>query len=621
MDTAPPEVVVGGPGTGGAAHSAAPGLRAVPGRGAVDVDVLPTPEPPSPTSTAGADVQAPLPASTALAASGTRPRRTQDGASMPITASISGRRPCPATIAAVAICWTLFTGPALVPAGGPPAPPASVPVPRLDWRPCAERDHFECATARVPLDYADPGRRTIELAVVRHRATGPGRRVGTLFFNPGGPGGPGTVQMPQSYQFFPREVRERFDIVSWDPRGVGASTAVNCFHSRKEADAWNAGKPAGFPADRRQRTVWIAAYEDLARRCERIDPELLRHVSTADSARDLDRLRQAVGDPRLSYLGISYGTFLGATYANLFPGKVRALVLDSDVDPLAWTNHADDHTRLPTFLRMGTDLSAAATLDQFLARCGATTTAGCAFSARSPRATREKFDRLMRSLRARPRGAWTYGRTVGDVVKSLYVVHPGWADLAGRLQDLWRGRAPKQLPPPPSSIPMPYLGDEQAGAVACSDSPNPRDPGAYHALEEASALRAGDAGRLWTWATEPCATWPATAPGRYTGPWNRRTAHPVLVVGTTYDPATPYAGARAMAKELADARLLTENGFGHTALLNPSGCVNEYESRYLVSGTLPPAGTVCRPDAAPFPTPLPRGGVAAGEGGTAGAAS
>ncbi|MGA5565559.1 alpha/beta fold hydrolase [Streptomyces platensis] len=162
---------------------------------------------------------------------------------------------------------------------------------------------------------------------------------------------------------------------------------MNCLRSPEEANAWITGKPAGFPVGARQRASWIAAYRELGRRCERRDPELLRHVSTADTARDLDRLRQAVGDRQLTYLGISYGTFLGATYANLFPGKVRAMTLDSTIDARAWTNHASSAPpRLTTFLRTGADLGAAAILDQFLTRCGATTTARCAFSAGSPSA-------------------------------------------------------------------------------------------------------------------------------------------------------------------------------------------------------------------------------------------
>ncbi|MCT7351304.1 alpha/beta hydrolase [Streptomyces sp. 15-116A] len=539
---------------------------------------------------------------------------------MHISRTAAGRRRRAAAVAAVVACSTALIGPNPAAAGGDTPVPA-VPAPKLDFRPCVPGSPFDCATAEVPLDYHNPRGRTIELAVVKRKATGPGRRIGTLLFNPGGPGGPGTVQMPWNYESFPREVRERFDIVSWDPRGIGNSTAVNCFSSPEEAAAWAASKPAGFPVGEQERTAFFAAYEELGRRCEQSDPELLRHVSTADTARDLDLLRQAVGDEQLTYYGISYGTFLGATYANLFPGKVRAMVLDSDWDPQAWTNHGSDEAPGSTaMLRLGADRAAGETVDQFLALCGSAPTARCAFSAGSPEATQEKYDRLMKRLRERPVGEWTYARTVDDMVNGLYVVHPGWTDLARRLQDLWQGRTPEPTPFPPAPPvpnPNPYLGEEQASAVFCGDSPHPRDPAVYQELERASAARAGDAGRHWTWATAACTHWPGVAANPYRGPWNKPTAHPILVVGTTVDPSTPYAAAKAMTRELADARLLTHSGHGHTALLNPSSCVAEYESRYLVDGTLPPAGTTCRQDTPPFSEPRPRGGISTGGGGTA----
>ncbi|MFJ9660061.1 alpha/beta hydrolase [Streptomyces griseoflavus] len=540
-----------------------------------------------------------------------------------IRGSRAGRRRRTAVVAVLVTGSAMLTGPDPAAAGGaPPSPPA---VPRLDWSRCVPGSAFDCATAKVPLDHDDPGGRTIELAVVRRKATDPERRVGTLFFNPGGPGGPGTVQMPQNYTSFPQEVRERFDIVSWDPRGVGSSTAVNCFASPAESAEWNASHPAGFPVGEKERAAFTASYEELGRRCERRDPELLRHVSTADTARDLDLLLAAVGETRLTYLGISYGTMLGATYANLFPDKVRAMILDGNWDPRAWTNDAsDEDPRLTSFQRLGADRGAAETLEEFLTLCGAATTDRCAFSAGSPQATRAKFGELMVRLRKQPVHGWTYAGTIAAAVNGFYVVHPGWTRLAATLQDLWRGRAPAPAPlPPPPAVPEPdpYLGEEQATAVFCGDSPHPRDPAAHHPLEELSAARAGDVGRFWVWSSGGCATWPAVADHRYRGPWDRPTARPVLVVGTTYDPSTPFSGARAMAAELADARLLTLRGHGHTALLNPSSCVRAHESRYLVDGTLPPPGATCEQDTPPFGAPRPSGGVSTGGGGTAGALS
>lgn len=536
---------------------------------------------------------------------------------MQISIRLAARRRLAAAVAVAVVCSTAATAPALA---RPAAPLSAVPVPQLEWTPCVPDSPFECATAEVPLDYQSPGGRTIELAVVKRKATGPGPRLGSLFFNPGGPGGPGKVQMPQDYEFFPKEVRERFDIVSWDPRGIGYSTAVNCFGSSEEAAAWVASKPIGFPVGKKERATWISAYAELGRLCEQRDPQLLRHVSTAETAQDLDLLRQAVGDPQLTYLGISYGTILGATYANMFPAKVRALVLDGNIDPQAWTDHnSTGDPDLPLFLRMGTDVGAAATLDQFLTLCGSADTAHCAFSAGSPEATRAKFDKLTLRLREHPVGAWTYAATIDAVANSLYVVHPGWTDLAGTLQDLWQGRVPEPPAAEPPPIPYPYAGIEQGGAVSCSDSPEPRNPLAYHGFEEFAAARSGDLGRFWTWAAEPCSTWPAVAANRYTGPWNTPTAHPILLVNPTYDPSTPIRDAEAMARELASARLLTLKGYGHTALLNPSSCVQAYESRYIIDGTLPPVGATCAAqNTPPFAAPRPHGGVATGGGAMAG---
>ncbi|MFF3448581.1 alpha/beta hydrolase [Streptomyces sp. NPDC002667] len=510
------------------------------------------------------------------------------------------RRRGAAAVAALVTLSTALAGQQLAVAGG--GPTASVPAPKLNWKPCAPNTAYDCATAKVPLDYAKPRGRTIELAVVKRKATGPGRRLGTLFFNPGGPGGPGTIQFPQNYELFPKQVRQRFDLVSWDPRGIGNSTAVNCFKTPEQAARWNAGHPVGFPVGQAERRQWIASYRELGRLCEKRDPELLRHVGTVDTARDLDQLRRAVGDRKLTYMGISYGTILGATYANLYPSKVRAMTLDSNIAPSAWTNNGSDDARLPTFLRMGSDRSAAATLDRFLSLCGSASTARCAFSAGSPAATRKKFDELTDRLRTHPVGTWTYAKTVSDTISSLYIVHPGWTQLAVRLQQLWNGQVPSAVPAPPAPptpYPIPYLGEEQGAAVICGDSPNPRNPWLYHRYEQASAARTGDAGRHWTWAAEPCATWPAVAATRYTGPWNKPTP-PILVVGTAYDPSTPYSNARAMSRELANARLLTNTGYGHTALLNPSRCVNAHESRYFIDGTLPRPGTRCAQDAPPF---------------------
>ena len=229
---------------------------------------------------------------------------------------------------------------ASVPALGAATAGASVranPVQGISWQTCppgsagAEAGGFTCATVRVPLDYQDPGGPKIKLAVVRHAATGRARR-GVIFINPGGPGFSGTVLIPAFIGLVPRVLLRDYDIVSWDPRGVGASTAVQCFPS---LDAENAflGDDAYFPARRDQQAGYISRWATFGKVCKARNGALLRHVSTADTARDLNLLRRALGQPKLNYVGVSYGSYLGATYANLFPRRVGKMVLDGNVRP------------------------------------------------------------------------------------------------------------------------------------------------------------------------------------------------------------------------------------------------------------------------------------------------
>jgi pimeloyl-ACP methyl ester carboxylesterase len=401
--------------------------------------------------------------------------------------------------------------------------------------------------------------------------------------------------------------------VSFDPRGIPASTAVQCFPDLAAENSFLSRAPQGFPVGAAQEAAWVRTYAGFDERCVSRGGSLLAHVSTADVARDMDLLRQAVGAPKLDYLGISYGSILGATYANLFPGKVGAMILDGNYDPAAWAQPSGD---LPMALRMGTDTSSAATLNAFLDQCGAVPASRCAFSAGSPAATRAKFTALLARLRRHPvaigspRQLYTYASTIAAVVNNFLKTaqpvpaagFPGWSGGASLLQQLW------QTPPAhggqtaaTAAPPGPYNGLEQESAVLCGDSPNPRDPQAYDALARLAYARSGPVGPYWSWQSEICSRWPATA-DPYHGPWNRRTANPILVIGNTFDPATPYQDSIAMSHDLARARLLTVAGYGHTEFLNPSSCAERYETRYLLTGALPPAGTVCHQDKAPFGT-------------------
>ncbi len=490
---------------------------------------------------------------------------------------------------------------------------AAAAAPGIAWRPCADpaQKGFDCATVRVPLDYGRPRGAKIRLAVIRHRASDRARRVGVLFYDPGGPGVSGVKFFPPLVDTaFASALRARFDLVSWDPRGVGASTAVQCFASERDESSFFAGAPTrsngGFPVGRAEMSTWIERYRDLGRRCEQRNGRLLRYVSTADTARDLDLLRRGTGERALNYIGTSYGTFLGAVYANLFPGRVRAMALDGDLDPSAWVNRQQSGRGgvfLSTGLRQRADESTAKTLRAFLDLCGRTDTAHCAFSAGSPPATRAKFAELLRRAPLHARGeATSYADVVSRTVVALYSRFQ-WGARARVLQDLWAngatGRASRAPAGAGAAAHHRYAGEEQELAIACGETPNP-STSAFPMVDALAQRRSGVVGPYWAWDYEPCASWPVRSAHRYAGPWNRRTAKPVLVIGTTFDPATRYEGAVAMARQLARARLLTVDGYGHTALLNLSACVNRYESGYFINGALPPRGARCRQDARPF---------------------
>lgn len=485
-----------------------------------------------------------------------------------------------------------------------PAPP----VPKLNWQPCTDsaQKGFQCATAQVPLDYQNPSGKSIQLAVIKRPATDQSRRIGSLFFNPGGPGGPGTEDLPAWLSQFPTQLPQRFDLISFDPRGIGASTPVQCFDNADQAQSFYAKLPQGFPVGEAETKNWIWGYTRLGQLCEQKSGNLLAHVSTAEVAKDMDLLRRAVGDPMFNYIGLSYGTILGATYANLFPTKVRAMVLDGNVDPMAWNNGGKDKASLDITLRIGSDFGSARMWKKLLDLCGQVSTDRCAFSAGSAQKTQAKYADLLEKLRKQPvviNGATiTYAVLVNALFGDLFTVQEfsgfrGVQRAALLLQKAWE--APPATSPAPSTIPV-IAPDVGFFSVGCADTINPRDPQAWRQLAVTAFKRAGAFGTFQSWSDSACATWPAVSADRYTGPYNRPTANPILVIGNTFDPDTPYENSVAMARELARARLLTVDGYGHTVFLNPSQCANEYIANYFIKGQLPPKGTTCKQDYQPF---------------------
>lgn len=505
-----------------------------------------------------------------------------------------------------------------------------------NWQACPDQTGFECATLQVPLDYTHPNGAQISLALIRHPATDPAHRIGSLLWNPGGPGGSGVDGLPGLYPNFPAQLRARFDIVSFDPRGIGGSDQLQCFSTPAQENALLGQlPPAGFPVGPTQTQTEINVWAQFDQACAAHGGPIQYHMGTADVARDMDSIRAALGEAKLDYYGISYGTYLGQVYANLFPSHVGHLVLDGNVDPVAW-NDASTGSQHGTFIRIHSPLGAETGLRTMLSECGAVDTTRCAFSAGSPEATMAKYRTLLERLSLAPVtvSGTTFDYALTTALTSGYLESeqpntvtetPGWSGLASLLQSLWtasgspsNGAAGPQVRPrsalkrriiDPLGVTAGSLSgnfpaeiDEGAYGVLCSESPNPTDPQSYNAQAlQANATQSplGAFGFPWGWLSEPCAQWQARDADTYSGPWNRSPV-PLLLVGTLADSNTAYVSTEKAAAALGDARILTETGGGHTALINQSACVNHYTSAYIINGTLPPKGTVCDQDKPPF---------------------
>lgn len=498
----------------------------------------------------------------------------------------------------------------------------------IEWRACEGAADFQCASLQVPLDYDSPGGPQISVAAIRRPASDPGRRIGSLFWNPGGPGGAGTVELPLIYDLLPPQARARFDIVSFDPRGIGDSAQLQCFATPEEEDALLAQlPPAGFPVGAEETRRQIDVFAQFARACAENGGPIQDHMSTANAARDMDRLRAAAGDAKLNYYGPSYGSYLGVTYANLFPARVGRLVLDGNVPPVEW-NDARAGASLGTFGRIQSARGTEVALEMMLSECGEVDTARCAFSAGSPQATATKYSRLLDRLRARPVTldglTFTFSLTVTTVAGGLSFQNgfaalgiTGWKELAELLQSLWTASgSPSASAAVPDEArpliergrPVTLAGDfgpellEGTYGVLCSESPNPLDAASYTGqAERLNAMQSptGFFGHLWSWLAQPCAPWQARDADRYTGPWTRsKTTY--LLIGTLGDTNTAYVGTERLAAQVPNSRVLTETGGGHTALFNKSDCVDGFVDTFLISGALPPVGTVCDQNLAPF---------------------
>ncbi|WP_285612303.1 alpha/beta hydrolase [Actinokineospora globicatena] len=521
----------------------------------------------------------------------------------------------------VGVAVVLAVGGLVLPAAAiPQAPVPQAPATPVVWRDCAadqltdvppaERFRFSCADYTVPLDHDRPGLGTINIALLRRAAGVPSARVGSIFVNPGGPGGPGTVLPLRAAGFLQASVLDRFDVVGFDPRGIGRSTAVRCFATQEDADALQR-RGTLIPRTPEQIHQTSAARRDYARYCDRFAGPLLANMSTEAVARDLDLLRAGVGDEKLTYVGFSYGTFLGATYVNLFPQRARAIVLDGSVDPRLRASDGLAYDRQRT---EGFEIA----LSAFLAECDRVGPL-CAYSG----GARAKYDASREYLKSRgpvtlpdgtfvdyerfvaATGSFLYQRaylaTFAELLQHLHLaIQPGQPRVAAepRARLFATGVSPRTDTRPDT----PYTGEDSYASVNCSDKPFTNRLSDVPGIADRWDRAMSTFGRYGAWAdAATCPPWPAA--DRYSGPWNRKTANPVLVVGNYYDPATRYDFAKRMAAQLGNARLVSVDAFGH-CVLGESTCVDRITADYLINLTAPAPGQVCAPDLPIFRAPV-----------------
>lgn len=519
----------------------------------------------------------------------------------------------------------------------------TVDVSGLQWVPCDENDAAGplCASLEVPMDYDKPDGEKYQLRLAKMAATDPSKRVGSLFVNPGGPGGSAVSMVERSHRL-PEELRQKFDIVGVDPRGIGGSQLANCFGNIDDLNAFRDQKWKNLhPINGAEITAATNEGRKLAEACNTYNAPILKHMSTAEVARDMDVVRRAVGDDKLTYLGLSYGTHIGQVYANIFPDRVRALALDGVVNGADWAGVNHNSSRNQD-RRLFSAMGAEGALKAILAECTKAGATHCevAPTENNPATAQERFDVLFAGVKEKERSV-DYDYDEDGVVD--YTERVRYDLLAGELLSaLYSSRAPEQVSnivavwenllamakAQEAGTPAPamthatrnYLEtkrhknenrsetvDDRAATylgVACSDG--------FHPNKVANnAMQAWDAqtwsptfGQIWAWSSVPCSpdSWRAKDAHTYTGDFRAKPANPLLFIGNTHDPATYYRQATFAARRSPGAGLVLANNYGHTAL-GASACATKSIVNYLVSQDMQPF-TECNDAPAAYPEPL-----------------
>lgn len=457
----------------------------------------------------------------------------------------------------------------------------------LTWKNC--NGSMQCSTAKAPLDWADPSAGDIELALIRHPATG--TRLGSLLVNPGGPGGSGFDFIKDSVDYATdARLQSSFDIVGFDPRGVNRSTPVTCYRDPAELDAYLYDIYPGTPGSDEWLAAANATMKAFGERCLELTGPLLGDVDTPSAARDLDMLRAALGDTTLNYLGYSYGTLLGQVYAELFPGKTGRLVLDGAVDPAA-SDFDGTATQAKGF---------ESALTAFLEDCAGQD--DCPFTGSTAQSL-AMIRALLDSLDASPLRSTTDDRQLGSSAMFIAIIYPlynqgswptlrqlfaevfqGNSDLAFRLADAYNGRNPDGT----------YENNQTEAFIAINCLDAHGDGNVEQMRQEAAELKkiAPVFGPQMSWGGTGCPNWPVAAK-RDRVPIVAAGSSDILVVGTTNDPATPYTWAQTVAATLQNGHLITYTGEGHTAYNKSNSCVNDAVDDYFIDGTVPTTDPQC----------------------------